>query len=567
MSTIAEVIARFLVARGVQRVYGLVGGHIQPLWDALADQAIEVVDVRHESAAVYMAHAESLLTGKLAVALVTAGPGLTNAVTGIANAHVSRASVLLIAGRTPRPQAGMGAMQDLPQAAIVQPLCRRVEVVSERQHVLPRLDAVTRAALGGDGPPGPAYIDFPTDLLKETISELEIDREWLQPWHPPALVPNKSDIADAARLLRQTRRPLVVSGRAVRDCPDLLERFLDATGALYLDTADSRGAISASHPAFVPALRGRAMSEADLVVTLGRRLDFQLAYGSRAVFAEDAKFVRIGRTSDEIGDNRRAAVEIKADVGAALTALLAADLTPAAGDRSWRDELVAANAVRTEKLAHRLRESCVAADGRIHPYAVISAINDAIDDDTSLVADGGDILSFARVALRVTRSYLDPGSLGCIGVGVPFANAAAINAGGKPVVALIGDGSFGFTAMEIDTAARKKLPVVYVIANNEGWNIDRHDQLRNYKHMVGVQLPGCRYDLLAKGLGAHAERVEQPSQLGPALRRALANTPALIDVLTSAEPTSPDFESGLAEVPARHALRKWHDAEAQRLKT
>lgn len=567
MTTVADVVVRFLVARGVMRVYGLVGGHIQPIWDELAQQRVEIVDVRHESAAVYMAHAESLLTGRLGVALVTAGPGLTNATTGIANADVSCAPVLVISGRTPRPQTGMGAMQDLPQASIVHPLCRRVEAVFERHHVLPCLDAVTRAAFGGDGPAGPAYIDFPTDLLREPLSEPELDADWLQPWAPAAVVPDQAGVCEAAKLLRQAERPLVVSGRAVRDCSDLLGQLLEATGSAYLDTTESRGALPSSCPAFVPAMRGRAMSEADLVITLGRRLDFQVAYGSKAVFAPDATFVRIGRTTNEISDNRRSAVEIKADVGPTLRQLLALDITCRHGNRTWRDQLIAANGERTERMAQRLRDTRPAADGRMHPYTLISALNNVLEDDAAVIVDGGDILSFARVALKVTASYLDPGPLGCIGVGVPFANATALNLPGRQVVALIGDGSLGFTAMELDTAVRKHLSVVYVVANNEGWNIDRHDQLRNYKHVVGVQLPGCRYDQLARGLGAHAERVEDPSELAGALQRAFDNAPALIDVLVSAIPTSPDFESGLAEVCARQALRKWHDAEELRLKS
>jgi acetolactate synthase-1/2/3 large subunit len=563
--TVARVVVEFLRARGVLRVYGLVGGHIQPLWDELVEQGVEIIDVRHEAAAVQMAHAESLLTGRLGVAMVTAGPGLTNAVTGIANAHVSRAAVLLISGRTPRPQTGMGAMQDVAQAAIVAPLCRRVESVSERHHALPRLDAVTRAALGSDGPPGPAYIDFPTDLLRETVSNEEVDPQWLRPWVPPVLLPDDEDVSEAARFLRLARRPLVVSGRGARGCSDLLLRLLEASGAVHLDTSESRG-IAAWHPAFVPAMRGRAIAEADLVVTLGRRLDFQLAYGSPAVFAPDANFIRIGRTVDEISDNRRGAVEIKADVRSALARLLTMDVTPD-GNREWRDELVVANRERTRILASHLAEARVGSDGRMHPYTVIAAINDQIDENTVTIVDGGDILSFARVALKVTEFYLDPGPLGCIGVGVPFANAAALTLTGRRVVALIGDGSFGFLAMELDTAARKQARAVYVVANNEGWNIDRHDQLRNYQHVAGVELPGCRYDQLARALGVHAERVEHVSDLSGALKRAFENAPALVDVLVSAAPTSPDFESGLAEVCTWQALRKWSDAEEARLKS
>lgn len=565
--SVSELIAGFLVARGVTRIYGLVGGHVQPLWDELARQGVGIVDVRHESAAIYMAHAESLLTGRLGVAIVTAGPGLTNAVTGIANAHVSRASVLVISGRTPRPQAGMGAMQDVPQAAIVHPVCRRVEVVSERHHVLPRLDAVTRAALGADGPSGPAYIDFPTDLLRETASKSEVDQEWLLPWHPPAVWADEKDLIQAAGLLRLARRPVVLSGRGVRGCSDLLTQFLDVTGAIYLDTAESRGTVLSSHAGFVPAMRGRAINESDLVITLGRRLDFQLAYGSRAVFAPKAKFIRVGRTVDELSDNRRGAVEINADIGTTLVQLLALDLAPSHKDRTWRAELIADNLERTKRLAARLLNTPSGSDGRMHPYTLISAINDVIDEDTVTVVDGGDILSFSRVGLKVTKSYLDPGAFGCIGVGVPFANAAALNLPGRRVVALVGDGSFGFAAMELDTAVRKKIPVVYVVANNEGWNIDRHDQLRNYDHVIGVELPGCRYDELAKAVGAHGERVENASDLPGALRRAFENAPAVIDVLVSAEPLSPDFESGLARVCTRQPLKKWDEAEELLLKT
>ncbi len=560
MGTVAHLIVRFLAARGVARVYGLVGGHIQPIWDELAEQGIPIVDVRHESAAVYMAHAESLLTGRMGVALVTAGPGLTNAVTGIANAHVSCAPVLVVSGRTPRPQAGMGAMQDVPQAAIVQPLCRRVDAVSERHHVLSRLDAVCRAALGADGAAGPAYIDFPTDLLRERVSAEEVDADWLRPWHPTAMTPDAAGVEAAGNLLRRAERPLIIGGRAARACSQALVELLDTTGAVYLDTTESRGAVPSSHPAFVPAMRGRAMSEADLVITLGRRLDFQLAYGSRAVFAPDARFIRVGRTSGETSDNRHADVEIRADVEPTVRLLRASNLS-ADADRTWARSLIAANAERTARMAARLRDTAPEADGRMHPYTLIAAINDRIDEETVVVADGGDILSFARVGLKVTSVYLDPGPLGCIGVGVPFANAAGLTLPGRQVVALVGDGAFGFTALELDTAARKRIPAVFVIANNEGWNIDRHDQLRNYRHVVGVQLPGPRHSEIAGALGLHAERVEQAAALPDALDRAFTSAPALVEVLVSALPTSPDFESGFADVCARQALRKWHEAE------
>ncbi len=290
--TVARMIAEFLAARGVERVYGLCGGHILPIWDEAARLGIQIVDVRHECAAVYMAHAEAELTGRPGVALVTAGPAVTNAVTGIANAAMSRSPVLVISGRVPRPQTGMGGLQDIAQAAVVAPLCRRVEVVSERRHVLPRLATVFDATLGADGPPGPAYIDFPTDLLRETVPAAEFDRSWLEARPVSRPRPDPADVASAAEILRQARRPLVIAGRGIRGCGPAVVRFLDQTGALYLDTVECRGVVPADHPSSIPAMRGRAMREADAVVTLARRLDFQVAYGSRAVFPPDARFVR-----------------------------------------------------------------------------------------------------------------------------------------------------------------------------------------------------------------------------------------------------------------------------------
>jgi acetolactate synthase I/II/III large subunit len=561
--TVAKLIAEFLKARGVTHVYGLCGGHIQPIWDEVDRLGIRVVDVRHECAAVYMAHAEAELHDRLGVAMVTAGPGLTNAITGIANASKSCVPVLVIAGRPPRPQAGMGALQDMPQAALIREICRRTEEISERAHVLPRLDGVVEAALGANGPPGPAYIDFPTDLLRETMSSPAVDRSWLRPRERTLMPPDPSQVEAAAKLIRCARRPLVISGRAARRAPLDLRRFLDQTGALYLDTAESRGAVPTDHPAAVPGVRGRAMAEADLVITVGRRLDFQLAYGSRFVFDGDARFIRIGPTRDDTAENRRGDVEIRGDVGLALQGLLELGASPAELDDIWVGDVVSANAGRREKLAAALASTTPCDDGAMHPYTLIAALNRLTDDDSIVIADGGDILSFARVALNA-RTYLDPGPLGCLGVGVPFAVSAALNFPGRRVVSLVGDGSFGFTAMEVDTAVRTGARAVFVVANNQGWNIERRDQLVTYGgNLVGVDLPACRYDLLGQALGAHAEHVEDAADLDAALQRAFDNAPAVVDVTVSREPVSGDFASGLAGVPNRQALTAWDDAEQE----
>jgi thiamine pyrophosphate-dependent acetolactate synthase large subunit-like protein len=563
-ATVARLIATYLARHGVQRIYGLCGGHVQPVWDEADRLGIRIVDVRHEAAAVYMAHAEAELVGGLGVAMVTAGPGLTNTVTAVANAWVSRAPVLVISGRPPRPQTGMGALQDIPQAALVTPVCRRVEVVSERHHVLPRLDAVVEAARGAYGPTGPAYIDFPTDLLEEPVGEADVDPGHMTAHPAYAVTPSEADLDRACEVIRRARRLLVISGRGVGAARESLLAFLELSGALHLDTGESRGAVPPGHPASVPALRSRAMREADVVVTLGRRLDFQLAYGSRAVFSPAAAFVRIGRTPDETSEGRRGDAEVRAEPGLALARLVERAPAPARPDRAWREALLADNAARLARLASTLESQAPGADGRMHPYTLIAALNRWIDDSSVVVADGGDILSFARVALSAP-TYLDCGAMGCLGVGVPFATAAALCLPGRRVLALIGDGSFGITGLDINTAARHRAGAVFVVANNEAWNIERHDQLRRYDgNLVGVDLPGCRYDLVARGLGLHAERVTEAAELDGALSRAFEQAPALIDVAVTRDAGSPDTASGLPSVPVWHALSTWDRAERER---
>jgi acetolactate synthase-1/2/3 large subunit len=562
--TVAHLVAGFLVRRGVHRVYGLCGGHIQPIWDEVARAGIQIVDVRHESAAVYMAQAQADLTGSLGVAIVTAGPGLTNAATGIANASVSRSPILVISGRPPRPQAGMGALQDIPQGDLVRPICRRVEVVSERHHVLPRLEATVRAAEGVGTPAGPAYIDFPTDLLREVITDADVDDRLFEPRIPEKLVPSQDAISRAAALIREGKRLLVISGGGARDASAELAAFLQTSGALYLDTTESRGVIPLDHPAAVPAARAKVMAEADMIITVGRRLDFQLAYGSPAVFSTDARFVRLGTSSDELSDNRRGDAELRGDVSATLKALLEAGVVPEQPDGTWTESMRAYNREKTEKFVAGLGKQPPGSDRRMHPQTLLAAVNEFIDGDTIVVADGGDILSFARAALRA-ETYLDPGALGCLGVGVPFAVSAALTFPDRRVIAVIGDGSFGLSAMEIDTAVRSGARAVFVVANNGAWGIERNDQLVGYNgNLVGVDLPGCRYDLVAQGLGAYAERIERPEDLPGAIERALENAPALLDVAVTKEAESPDFKNGLAGVPDRQALEIWDRAEKRR---
>ena len=554
--TVAQSVARGIRALGADRVFGLQGGHIQPIWDALAQLDVPVIDARDERGVVHMAHAYGELTGRVAVALVSAGPGVTNTLTAVANADCARAPVLVIGGAVPRPQVGKGALQALPQTDLMRPITRYVATANEPDQVSRQLVEAFRAARGDAGPPGPAFLEFPTDVLRAPLAAASFAAA-----RPPAVAPTDDAVQAAADLLWSARRPLVISGRGGRGAGPALTRLLDATGAAYLDTQESRGLVADDHPSVVGAVRGAAMRDADVVVTVGRRLDFQLGYGSPAVFPT-ARFVRIAASPDELDDNRRGDVEVHADPALSVDAICAAAANRApAIEAAWVDGLRAEHCSRGAKLAATMAAASAGADGFMHPYRLLNAIRQVIDDDTVIIADGGDILSFARIALPAS-AYLDPGVLGCLGVGVPFAVAAALARPGAKVISINGDGAFGFNALELDTALRHDTRAVFIVANNGAWNIEAHDQRLNWQgRLNGSLLRRSDYAMVARGLGLRAERIEDPSDPPAALARAFDSAPALLDVQVTRDAVSPDGQSGLAAVPDLQPLASWDAAE------
>ena len=560
----AALIARFLKARGVDRVFALCGGHIMPMWMRLDAEGIRIVDVRDERAAVYMAHAHAELTGGLGVAMVTAGPGVTNAMTGIANAHVSRVPVLVLSGTPPRAQENRGALQDMVHTDFVRSITRYARTVREPSLVLQELDEAVSRAFGQGGEPGPVYLDFPVDTLRAEVPRALQLPEQLAPKARARMLPDPDAVQAAALLLWSAKRPLFISGRGARGAAAPLTKLLDQLGALYLDTGESRGLVPDEHPSVVAAMRGSVMSQADLVITVGRRLDFQLAYGSPAVFG-DAKLLRIADCAAELRDNRRGAVEILATVGDALEAILAAAVNRVpATDTEWARGVRAKHLERADKLLAAMNTAQPGSDGLMHPNKLLAALREKLPRDAVIVADGGDFLSFARVGLPAT-TYLDPGSLGCIGVGTPFGIAASLALPGRTVAVVTGDGSFGFNAMEIDTAVRHKAPLLIVVANNGSWAIEVRDQQETHGKVVGTRLQFADHAAMARAFKLHGERVERAEDLAAAIDRALdivaSGLPALLDVLVTPEAVSSDAKSGLAWVPDLQPLAAWDDAE------
>jgi len=308
------------------------------------------------------------------------------------------------------------------------------------------------------------------------------------------------------------------------------------------------------------------MTEADVVLLIGRKLDYQVGYGSPAVFP-NARFIRISDSSGELIDNRRGTPELLASPALALAAMVeTAGNRESNIDKAWADGLRRRHHQRIASDRDKDRP-LTGADGKIHPRAIFDAVAAVADPDYVAIADGGDLLSFARTGLQA-KTYMDAGAFGCLGVGVPFAVAAALALPGRQVISVNGDGAFGINAMEIDTAVRHGAKAVFIVSNNAAWNIERLDQEMNYGgRVVGTTLRHSDYAAMARALGLHGERVEKAADLVGALQRALKNAPALVDVVTSQTVVSSDAQKGLGFVPDFQALTAWDDAERKRRAT
>ncbi len=562
--TVAEIVVDFLIARGVDRVFGLQGGHIQPIWDQLGQRGVRIVDVRDEGAAVHMAQAHAALGGGVGVAMVTAGPGVTNCVTAMANAQLERVPVLLIGGCAPVAQDDLGPLQGIAHVDIMRPVTRQSRTLRFADNVLRDLDKAYATAAGDGNPPGPVYVEIPTDVLRKAVAPALILDEWLASKPPRRFAPDPAEVKKAAALMREARRLLVLTGRGALGCERELARFLDRTGAVYLDTQESRNLVPADHPSVVGAVRARAMQESDLVIVVGRKLDYQTGYGSPAVLP-NARFIRIADNWEELRENRRGEVELFVTPRLGLDALGNEIAVPSPNlDTAWTKALRDEHVRRATKYAGSLGEAPAGKDGHMHPNRIFAALHKALKPDAITVADGGDILSFARMGLP-PRTYLDSGTFGCLGVGVPYGVAAALRYPDRQVVVISGDGAFGINAMEIDSAKRHGAKVVFIISNNAAWNIERLDQEMNYGgRVVGTTLAWSDYAMMARAFGLHGERVTDPARLEGALADAFANAPALLDVVVTQHALSSDAGKGLGWVPEYQALTAWDDAERAR---
>jgi len=519
-----ELIARALKTQGVNTLYTLCGGHILPIYEGCLNNDIAVIDFRHEQAAAHAADSHARLTRNIGVAAVTAGPGVTDAVTGVANAYQARSPMILIGGAAPLKTKGMGALQEMPQTEMFKTFTKASFTVTETEAIPTLMAEAFKTALSGR--PGPVFIEMPFDVLFNAVDAPDI--------HPRVTIaplePEVGAMAQIFDLLRAAKKPVIVAGTQVYwdQGADALRELTDATGIPVLTNGGGRGTLPMTHPNCFKSARGKALREGDVVLLIGTPLDFRLKYGKDG-WNPDSKIIQIENDPAELNHNRTAEVAICADSRLILEALVEG-LQGLRWDEWGRD-------LREDedKKNAQLETWKTLPDVPINHFRMGGAINDFLDENTILVGDGGDIVSACAKVIDLTYpgQWLDPGPLGCLGVGAPFAIAAKHLYPDKRVLIINGDGSFGLNGFEFDTALRFNLPIVSIVGNDSGWGQIRTPQVSmvSEERAIATKLAPTRYDKIVKAMGGYGEHVDDPNDLGHALQRAFASgLPACIDV-------------------------------------
>jgi len=516
-----HLVARALRAEGVTAIFTLCGGHIIDVYDGCTDAGIRIIDVRHEQAAAHAADAWTRLTGVPGCAVVTAGPGTTDTVTAVANAWRAQTPLLVIGGQGALKQAYMGSLQELDHVALMKPITKFAATVYHTERIPEVLGMAFRQAYNGR--PGPVFVEIPRDVLDHAVDSAQVAdpgkyRSEAKTCADPRLVD------EAARLLTTAERPVVLAGSQVWQCRGVAELQAFAAAAqvpVYLNGA-ARGALPPGHANLFVRSRRDALGRGDVILVIGTPFDFRLGYGKR--LAPDAKIIQIDLEYGEIGHNRGVDVGLVGDAAAVLGQLTAALGKIDAGTRRpWLEHLREVEDKALQKELPLLNSDAVP----IHPLRLAKEINDFLTADTIFIGDGGDVVTISASVIqpRQPGHWLDPGPLGTLGVGMPFAIAAKVAYPQKEALVLFGDGAFGFNGFEYDTALRFNLPVVGVVGNNAAWNQIRYGQISKYGTQRGDTanlLAATRYDLIVEALGGHGENVTEPGAIRPALERARA---------------------------------------------
>jgi acetolactate synthase-1/2/3 large subunit len=517
----ADLVVGALADAGVRHLFSLSGNQILSVYDATIGSDLRIIHTRHEAAAVHMADAWGRLGEQPGVALVTAGPGHLNTLSALYGALMAESPVVLLSGHAPARQAGRGAFQEMDQAGAATPVTKASWVAKDAARL--GEDIALALELARTGRPGPVHVSLPGDLLDAAVGEAGSADDFVAATRG-ALSAAGADLRRLVELLEAARRPLVLLGPAMARPARraAVERLAAATGIPALPMDSPRGV----NDPWLHMATG-CLGQADLVLLLGKRLDFAVRFGGAPPFEPSCRFVQVDWDAEALDRSGRVSLELVTDP--ALLASLLAGAAPLADRwRDWGGEVAAARALvpaEWEGLRRSLRTP-------MHPLRVCAALQPLLDRGAVLVADGGEFGQWIQAGCEAGTRMIN-GLSGSIGSALPLALAARLLHPDRPVIAALGDGTFGFHAFELDTALRAGLPVVAVVGNDARWNAEHQLQLQHYGagRAVACELRPSRYDLVATALGAHGERVERPEDLGPALERALASgLPACVNV-------------------------------------
>ena len=520
-----RLVAKALRNEGVDTIFTLCGGHIIDIYDGCIDEDIRIVDVRHEQVAAHAADGYARQTGTLGCVVTTAGPGCTNAVTGIATAFRSESPILHIGGQSSLTQHKQGSLQDLPHVDMMTPITKFASGVFSTERIADMISMAARECFSGAY--GPSYLEIPRDILD---AEIPVERAVI-PAPGRYRAPNRSigdpsSIEALADALARSERPAALFGQQVWASGSAQEAIAFARALdipCYMNGA-SRGMLPPGDPHHFDRTRRMAFKEADVLLIVGTPFDFRMGYGKR--ISNDLTLAQIDLDYRTVGKNRDVDLGLAGHPGAILTAVAEASSGRANGAaretrRAWMAKLREAEAFALEKLMPLFTSD----RAPIHPYRLAWEINEFLGDDTIYIGDGGDVVTISAQAVRPRGpgQWMDPGALGSLGVGTGFAMAAKLAHPDKEVICLYGDGSFGMTAFDMETAQRFGAPFLAVVGNNSAMNQIRYGQIAKYgpnRGDIGNKLGDVEFSRFGEMIGGYGEEVRDPAEIGPALRRA-----------------------------------------------
>jgi len=525
-----QIVARQLQASGIDTIFGVVGGPMIQVFAAAHEIGMKVVNCRHEESAGFMASAWGYINRKPGVMVAASGPGMTNTVTPLHVATESSMPLLVLGGSSARMTNALGGFQEADQLSFARPGCKWVQQVPS----INRIAELTYLAQAQtiNGRPGGVYLDFPGEIIAQTLPEEQLD---LRQQSPEISVPHPDPMAieKLSDLLAHAQRPLVIVGKGAgwSDAGDVLQKLVNL-GLPYITSPMGRGIIPDDNPHFVNAARSTAIAEADVIAMIGGRFNWIFQFGRSPRYAKDVRIAQIDLVAEEMSSAANVELGIVSDARKAVEALVQCMGESPLQTSTWLNHLRSVCDSNEERLAERINSDAIPID----PHRAITAMKNILPRDANIAVDGEVTMGIARVLLPsyVSRSRLNAGTTGCMGTGVPYAIGAKLARPESVSVAVVGDYAFGAAAIELETAARIGANVVFIVCNNEG--IAGHtiqDRMFPADSPRIAKLLPANYEKLAELVDGHAERVESPDELAPALERAIgANRPAVVHIVT-----------------------------------